>query len=117
MAKKAAEKMAGENESADMHPGSGGRLRYPPAGTVFRVVAAVLCRPHLWVTAVAQCFRLARRRWWSRPPFLPVPTREYLAFRAVTQYGGNPDQAVASISAGDVVNYLRWCRQWNRSGL
>lgn len=80
-------------------------------------MVAVLLRPTLWATAVVQSFRLARRRWWLTPPFLPLPTREYLAFRAVTQYGGDPRTAVAAIDAGDVVNYLRWCRQWNRSGL
>lgn len=94
-----------------------GRLRYPSLAVTLSVVLAVVVRPTLWATAFVQVFRLARRRWWMTPPFLPVPTREYLAFRAVTQYGGDPVSAVASIGANDVVNYLRWCRQWNRSGL
>lgn len=94
-----------------------GRLRYPPFSVAMSVALAVLVRPTLWATAVVQMFRLARRRWWMTPPFLPVPTREYLAFRAVTQYGGDPAAAVASIGSDDVVNYLRWCRHWNRSGL
>jgi hypothetical protein len=44
------------------------------------------------------------------PPHLPVPAREYLGFRLQTQYGDishRPD-------AEDVVNYLRWCRDWQR---
>jgi hypothetical protein len=67
---------------------------------------AVLRRPHLWSTAVRQGFRLARPGWWRRPPFLPVPDADYLAFRMETQYGddGRPD-------ARDVVTYLEWCRE------
>lgn len=79
------------------------------------VVGAVVVRPVLWPTAAVQVWRLARRGWWRRPPFLPLPTREYLDMRLVTQYGGTPEEARAAVRAGDVVDYLRWCRQWNRS--
>ena len=61
----------------------------------------MLSRPSLWPTAVRQWWRLAPSRWWRRPPFLPVPTREYLRFRLVTQYGDTrtpPD-------GDDVVSY------------
>ena len=85
------------------------------ARSLIAVVGAVVARPWLWPTAVVQVFRLARRGWWKRPPFLPLPTREYLDFRLVTQYGGTPEQARASVVPADVVDYLVWCRQWNRS--
>jgi len=77
---------------------------------VVRVVLAVVGHPSLWVTAVRQGRRTAPARWWRRPPFLPVPSGEYLRFRLVTQYGDpahRPDPA-------DVLNYLRWCRDWER---
>jgi hypothetical protein len=69
---------------------------------------AVLVRPTLWATAVRQAFRLAGRGWWRRPPFLPVPDREYLRFRLQTQYGDADHEP----EPGDVVTYLRWCREF-----
>ncbi len=45
--------------------------------------------------------------WWRRRPFLPVPTRAYVEFRLLTQYGANGH----SPSPADVLNYLAWCRQ------
>ena len=77
----------------------------------FRVVVAVVRRPSLWVTAARQARRTASPGWWRRPPFLPVPSGDYLRFRMLTQYGDTdraPDQR-------DVVNYLVWCREWDRS--
>ena len=78
-------------------------------------VVAVRGRPSLWFTAVRQLFRLAPRGWWHRAPFLPVPAREYLEFRLVTQYGGGHGSANAPVRAEDVVDYLQWCKQWNQS--
>jgi hypothetical protein len=75
---------------------------------VFRVVLAVVRSPSLWVIAVRQARRTTPGGWWRRRPFLPVPSGEYLGFRLVTQYGDaahRPDPA-------DVLNYLRWCRNW-----
>jgi len=71
------------------------------------VALAVVARPWLWATAVRQVFRLARRGWWRRPPFLPVPDRAYVRFRLETQYG---DPAHV-LEPDDVVTYLRWCRR------
>jgi hypothetical protein len=72
-------------------------------------VVAVLVRPSLWGIAVVQVFRLARPGWWRRPPFLPVPDREYLRFRLETQYGDPAHRA----EPDDIVAYLRWCRTTN----
>jgi hypothetical protein len=65
--------------------------------------------PGLWPTAVAQAFRLARPGWWRRPPFLPLPDPGYVRFRLETGYGpgGEPEP-------GDVLAYLRWCRDFRR---
>ena len=70
-------------------------------------VAGVLRRPGLWPTAAAQALRLARPGWWKRPPFLPVPDRDYVRFRMQTAYGsaGAPDPE-------DLVAYLNWCREF-----
>ncbi len=77
-----------------------------------RVVAAVARHPSLWPTAIGQVRRLAPARWWRRRPFLPVPSGDYLAFRMVTQYG----RTDVSPDPDDVLNYLAWCREWNRAG-
>ncbi len=77
--------------------------------TWFRPVIVLLARPWLWATALRQAVRIARRGWWRRPPFLPLPDGGYVRFRLETAYGdaGHPD-------AGDLVAYLRWCRDRRR---
>jgi hypothetical protein len=75
-----------------------------------RAGLAVAARPSLWRSALRQAVRLARPRWWRRPPFLPVPDRSYVGFRLETQYGA----ADARPTADDVVAYLRWCRALDR---
>jgi hypothetical protein len=71
------------------------------------IVIAVLCRPSLWSTALIQVFRLTPRRWWARAPFLPVPTREYIRFRVLTQYG----ERGHTLEVADVLSYLRWLKE------
>jgi hypothetical protein len=77
-----------------------------PAGGWVATAAALVWRPSLWSTAIRQARRTARRGWWRRPPFLPVPGGDYLAFRAETQYG----EKVHRLEPADVLNYLGWCR-------
>lgn len=77
---------------------------------MFRAAAVVAARPWLWATGVRQMRRLVPARWWRRAPYLPLPDPAYLRFRMVTQYGDishRPEPA-------DVLNYLRWCRDWQR---
>ena len=73
------------------------------------VLRAVLPRPYLWWAGLSALGRLARRGWWRRPPFLPVPGEEYWHFRLVTAFGGSGDGA--ALTADDVVAYLEWCRR------
>ncbi|HZP29416.1 MAG TPA: hypothetical protein VFC99_10725 [Acidimicrobiia bacterium] len=100
----------------------------------------MLAHPELWPTALRQAARLAPAGWWRRPPFLPLPDREYLRFRLETQYGSpTPAAGAASVTEGgagypgagrarpwsgrerlrldpeDVVTYLRWCRDQERA--
>lgn len=69
----------------------------------------VLRRPDLWPTAVGQALRLARPGWWRRPPFLPLPDRDYVRFRLQTAYGSEGKPA-----GDDLVAYLAWCRAFGR---
>lgn len=71
-------------------------------------IAAVLPHPSLWWTGLRQAGRLARRGWWRRPPFLPVPDAAYLRFRMETAYG-DPGREP---EPDDLVTYLRWCRNF-----
>jgi hypothetical protein len=64
-----------------------------------RLVAAVARRPDLWPTALRQLV-----------VFGGLPSREYLAFRALTQYGDADHRP----EAPDVVSYLAWLRSWSR---
>lgn len=80
-----------------------------PTGRAFlvawaTVAGAVLARPGVWPAALRAAYRLAPPGWWRRPPHLPLPPAEYLAFRMVTAYGD--PRAVPP--AADVVAYLRW---------
>lgn len=84
------------------------RRRVP---TVFQpvLVMALLRHPELWWTALRQGLRLVPSRWWTRPPFVPVPDRDYMHFRLVTAYGGDGS---GPIEPDDLITYLRWCRNW-----
>ena len=73
------------------------------------VLAAVLGRPRLWWTALVVARRLTPRRWWTRAPFLPVPSRAYLRFRKEAYYG----DAQTPFRPDDVLKYLSWVRTWN----
>jgi hypothetical protein len=77
-----------------------------------RILGVVLARPSLWPTALRQGWRVVPDRWWARAPYLPVPSRPYVAFRLQTQYGDISHRP----EPDDVVNYLRWCRDWQRYG-
>ena len=75
--------------------------------TAVRCAAAVAKRPSLWATAIHQVRVTAPTGWFRRPPFLPLPTGDYLQFRLITQYG----RADHRIDTADVVNYLAWCKR------
>ena len=71
---------------------------------------AIAPHPALWATAARVMVRTARRSWWRRPPFLPLPDAEYVRFRMLTNYG----DADATPTAEDIVHYLSWCRDFPR---
>lgn len=73
------------------------------------VLSAVWLRPSLWGAAVGAVFRMARRGWWHRAPFLPVPGDSYWRFRLETAYGGQG--SAGELTREDVVAFLRWCQR------
>jgi hypothetical protein len=87
----------------------------PPAAErrwALAAARAVVRHPSLWATGVRQALVLAAPGWWRRPPFLPLPSPDYLRFRLQTAYGGAGDQ---DPEPADVVTYLRWCRSLPRA--
>ena len=78
------------------------------------VARAVVPRPGLWWAAGGALCRMARRGWWRRAPYLPVPGEAYWRFRMETVYGlGGPDapSGGATLTPEDVVAFLRWCQR------
>jgi hypothetical protein len=86
------------------------RRERPRRGRYWVAAVGGLARnPSLWPTAVRQAARMSRPGWWRRPPFIPLPDREYLRFRLETQYGRDGLRAAAA-DPDDLLVYLRWCR-------
>jgi hypothetical protein len=67
--------------------------------TVRAVTSPSLARDLLKVS-----WRLRSRRWFLKPPFLPVPSRDYTRWRMYTAYGD--EGAVPPVE--DVIRYARW---------
>jgi hypothetical protein len=68
---------------------------------------SALLRPRLALDLVATAWAFRRRRWWARPPFLPLPDRKYLRWRMYTAYAD--EEAVPP--AEDVVRFATWRRE------
>ncbi|MBV6522166.1 MAG: hypothetical protein MNPFHGCM_02312 [Gemmatimonadaceae bacterium] len=66
-----------------------------------------IVNPLLAADLLRVAWRFRRRRWYARPPFLPVPDRAYVEWRMHTAYGSH--DAVPPIE--DVIRYARWLRR------
>jgi hypothetical protein len=47
----------------------------------------IVRRPWLIPALLGMAWAFRRRDWWRRPPFLPLPSRQYIAWRMDTAYG------------------------------
>ena len=72
-----------------------------------RLALRALVRPQLAVDLLRLAWSFRARAWWRRPPFLPIPPREYMQWRMFTAYG-DPN-AVPPVN--DVVSFARWRRE------
>ncbi|HTC23178.1 MAG TPA: hypothetical protein VK688_02385 [Gemmatimonadales bacterium] len=72
-----------------------------------RLGARALVSPRLARDLAKTVWAFRRRDWWRKPPFLPVPDREYLRWRMYTAYAD--EDAVPP--ADDVVRFARWRRE------
>lgn len=67
------------------------------------LIRYVLARPGLYGPALRAAWRFRDRNWFRRPPFLPFPPAEYLAWRMETAYGESGEPA-----PDEVGRFLRW---------
>lgn len=63
-----------------------------------------IASPSLAADLLRVAWRFRRRGWWRRPPFLPVPSRDYVRWRMYTAYGAYDFVPPAE----DVIRYARW---------
>jgi hypothetical protein len=63
-----------------------------------------LRRPSLAADLLRVVWRFRARDWYRRPPFLPIPARDYIRWRMHTAYGDY--DAIPPVD--DVVRYARW---------
>ena len=60
--------------------------------------------PSLAADLLRVAWRFRARRWYTRFPFLPLPSRPYVRWRMHTAYGSY--DVVPSVD--DVIRYARW---------
>ena len=72
-----------------------------------RLVGRALINPRLAIDLLRTAWAFRRRRWWVRPPFLPLPDRSYLRWRMYTAYG----EESAVPPSQDVIRFARWRRE------
>jgi len=78
---------------------------------VGRLIGRTLLHPRLYWPALRAAWRFRARDWFRRPPFLPLPPREYLDWRMETAYRS----ADALPTPEEFGRYLRWTERM-RSG-
>jgi hypothetical protein len=72
-----------------------------------RLALRAAVSPRLAVDLLRLVWSFRSRDWWRRPPFLPLPPREYMRWRMFTAYGD--EEAVPPVD--DVVSFARWRRE------
>lgn len=72
-----------------------------------RLTARAAVNPRLALDLLRMTWAFRSREWWRRPPFLPLPDREYLRWRMYTAYGD--ENAVPPVR--DVIGFARWRRE------
>jgi len=68
------------------------------------LAARSVVHPRDGVALMRLAWRFRRRRWFLRPPFLPLPARDYMRWRMYTAYGDERHVP----HAGEIVRFARW---------
>ena len=72
-----------------------------------RLALKALVRPRVAVDLLRLAWSFRARDWYRRPPFLPLPPRDYMEWRMFTAYGD--EHTIPPVE--DVVNFARWRRE------
>lgn len=75
------------------------------------ILGTAALRPALLRGLLGAAWRFRARGWWRRPPFLPVPPREYLDWRMHTAYGDDGRLP----TTGEIERYVRWANRMHRT--
>lgn len=75
------------------------------------MLGRALGRPRLLTALLGAAWRFRARNWWRRPPFLPLPPREYLEWRWRTAYGDESREATVE----ELEAYVRWANRMHRT--
>ncbi|MEE8193584.1 MAG: hypothetical protein V3T74_12630 [Gemmatimonadales bacterium] len=76
-------------------------------GLALALTARAVINPRLALDLLRTVWAFRARGWYRRPPFLPLPSREYIRWRMHTAYGD--EEAVPPPE--DVVRFARWRRR------
>lgn len=76
------------------------------AGLTLKLTLRAGVNPRLALDLLRLMWAFRARKWYQRPPFLPLPPSEYMRWRMYTAYGD--ERAVPPV--GDVVRFARWRR-------
>ena len=79
--------------------------------TVMGIARRALGRPRLLAGMLRAAWRFRARGWWKRPPFLPLPPREYMEWRMHTAYG---DEG-RTPTVAELERYVRWANRLYRT--
>jgi hypothetical protein len=71
---------------------------------ILALVARSVRRPSDALALARVGWRFRRRDWYRRPPFLPLPSQQYLRWRMYTAYGAEDVEPPLD----DVIRYARW---------
>ncbi len=92
-----------ESERDDRRRSSSGRWMAVTA----HLVGRALLNPRLALDLMRLALAFRRRRWWTQPPFLPMPDPTYMRWRMYTAYGD--EHAVPP--AAEIIAFARWRRE------
>jgi len=78
----------------------------------FSLIRAAFTRPKLLLPLLGAAWRFRRRDWYRRPPFLPLPSAEYMRWRMHTAFGNERTEP----SAAELEAYLKWSAWMQKNG-
>ena len=73
-------------------------------GLYGRMLGVAIKRPSLVPHLIGAAWAFRARGWYRSPPFLPLPSRDYLRWRMETAYG-DPDSVPTD---DELERFLRW---------